>query len=484
MDDNYLPPSSPPAESPPDSPRDAPRTLFQPTNFQQGSAFHELVVAPTFLPQHAQPYWDPLSQHYINPATPFHGVPAPAPAATAASPAAVPSGWVSVNAVVIRIEFEQPTTRRGHSKPKTVEDPRITAEKGNVGAMTRQEFLDFALKPHGRDGVYRAQDTGPGFKVYWAGTGSIGGKKNAPLIRDESSWLAVRGQLVAVLGRSKNLSTIQAIFDLAAMDPFKFQNRAHSVERADNHLELTFGTMVPNMANVSADAAALGAKVQEILAKHACLEDRGSCFIMEDGRHIPLNRFRVRPWAEACLISLATPDAPTLDILQDWDANTISTVPNPRAPKPRGRMGPGVAPTPAAASSDAAMAAVLATTQLASTMMAQLGQQSGAVTPRIVAAAPSPPRSSPPPAVEDELDTFIERLRKSRNIVLGEDAVEGLRKHGYSPDLLVPTNTRISDARLVELTALSEGEVMQMRDFAFRWANRVEGKRVRRKIDF
>ncbi|KAF7329562.1 hypothetical protein MKEN_00219100 [Mycena kentingensis (nom. inval.)] len=474
MDDNFLPPSSPPAESPPDTPRNAPRTLLHPTNHQQGTAFHELIVAPTYMPQHTQPYWDHFGQRFIDPMAPYQSGPAPAPATAAAvGPAAGPgpatgAGWVSVNAIVIRIEYEAPTGRRGQPKAKSVEDPRITTEKGNVGVMARQDFLDFALKPHGRDGVYCAQDTGPEFKVYWQGAGSIGSKKTAPTIRDESSWIAVRDQLVAVLGRSKNLNSIYALFDLAAMEPFKSQKRALSVERLDN-VELTFGTRVPNMAYVSDDDAATAAKMQEILAAHPCAEHQAACFILESGKHVTLNRFRVRPWAKACLLFLATPDAPPLEILREWD-ETMPVIPTGRISKPRGRTGTPLTVAEPSGSFDAAMAAVAATAQLATAMMAKFGQQGDAAAPR-VAAAPSPPpaRSSPPPSIADELDDFVAGLRTARNL---------------TPDLLTERNSRLTDARLMEMTGLNEGQVMQMRDYAERWANRIQGKRTRRKIDF
>jgi hypothetical protein len=97
----------------------------------------------------------------------------------------------------------------------------------------------------------------------------------------------------------------------------------------------------------------------------------------------------------------------------------------------------------------------------------------------------SPQRaSSPPPAIEDELDVFMEAFRVAKRISadLISDATDRLREERYTPDIL--SEATVTFERLRHLTKFAEGEVHQFRKFARDWTGKIEGKRARRGMKY
>ncbi|KAJ6629679.1 hypothetical protein B0H10DRAFT_1939655 [Mycena sp. CBHHK59/15] len=98
--------------------------------------------------------------------------------------------------------------------------------------------------------------------------------------------------------------------------------------------------------------------------------------------------------------------------------------------------------------------------------------------PAILPAPNSPMQaSSPPPAVEDELDVFMDAFCHAKNIpdVTINKAKDQLRESRFTPDILCESS--VTTERLQELTGLAEGEVHQLKKFACQWTGKVEGKR-------
>ena len=62
--------------------------------------------------------------------------------------------------------------------------------------------------------------------------------------------------------------------------------------------ELDFGTHVPQADLFSPEQRAAAAAADEIKASWPC-EEHGTCFILPNSKHIPINRFRLSAWASA-----------------------------------------------------------------------------------------------------------------------------------------------------------------------------------------
>jgi hypothetical protein len=122
-------------------------------------------------------------------------------------------------------------------------------------------------------------------------------------------------------------------------------------------------------------------------------------------------------------------------------------------------------------------------------MMAQnMASNIPAPAPAPVAPASAPrspvPPSSPPPAIEDDLDVFMDAFRRAKNVAETriDNAKGQLRDASYTPDIICEPS--VTSERLMELTGFAEGEVHQLKKFARQWSGKMEGKRARRGISF
>ncbi|KAJ6574549.1 hypothetical protein B0H19DRAFT_1371553 [Mycena capillaripes] len=463
-----------------------PRSFSNPYNTGQGSAFHELVFTPTFMPDLARPYHVPGSDAAIDPV--LLALPN-ASASDSGTVGNVDEGSVgSANLeersdprllfVHVTIEWtKHQKSSRNNTRAKKQSESKTVSRAVDVLSMTRAEFISTALSAHNYQDVYVAGvASGPSIKISWSG--SSGGKAGAAAVLFDDDWKITVQQLSVAVWRTKSvkLDTVRVVFDLDLMEGFKQRHkRAHSPDPYE--LELSHGTRVPHTNNFTPAQIALGAVVDEIKAAHSCVE-HGACFITGDLRHIEMNRFRLNLWAEAVLAGhCLAGDPPPKELLDAWNDGSTSK------PKPRGRTGPSPAVQPVATSSNDTANLLLATLGPVMAMMAQNMGVSTRTPANLPVAARSPERaSSPPPDVDNELEVFMELFRVAKKIPSSVivDAIARLRPGQYSPDVLCEPS--VTTERLGELTGLAEGQVHQLKKFARQWSGKIEGKRARRGI--
>ncbi|KAJ6556130.1 hypothetical protein B0H19DRAFT_1376984 [Mycena capillaripes] len=468
------------------------RTLRNPRNPGQGTAFHELVVAPTFTPDLARPYQVPGSDIVINPLAPYGrtvagsgAVPGSTPENTVDQSTAADDGDVEKPRslyVHVTLEWTERAARsmRSNARSKKMHESKFVSTPVDVLSSSRVAFIPIALGAHGYDDVYIAGvASGPAMRIYWAG--SPGGKGEATVILYDKDWDIIVQKLADVIKSSKKLDTISVVFDLDGMDGFK--QRSKRIRSPDPYeSELSFGTRVPNTDNCTPAQLAHGAAMDEIKAAHSCAE-HGTCFIDGNGQHLEMNRFRIGAWGHAVLAGKCRPeDPPPKDLLTAWTGGSASA----SGSKPRGRTGPFPAQQPASKSSESTNLLLTSMVPVMAMMAQNMASNFSAPAP---VATPSAPRSpvqvsSPPPAIEDDLDVFMDAYRRAKNMpdTRIDNAKAQLRDVCYTPDILAESSVTLE--RLMELTGFAEGEVHGLKKFARQWTGRIEGKRARRNIPY
>lgn len=179
----------------------------------------------------------------------------------------------------------------------------------------------------------------------------------------------------------------------------------------------------------------------------------------------------------------AAGDPPPKELLTAWTGAISSGA---STSKPRGRTGALPAQHLATSSASTSDTATLLLTSMVPAVMAMMTQNLAGNLPRTLPAPPRSPAipSSPPPAIEDDLDIFMDAFRRAKRIPANiiDDATARLRDGRYTPDILCEAS--VTTERLTELTSLAEGEVHQLKKFAREWSGKMEGKRARRGIQF
>ncbi|KAJ7936229.1 hypothetical protein B0H13DRAFT_2453062 [Mycena leptocephala] len=450
------------------------RSLQYPNNPGQGSAFHELVVVPTLAPQLARPYHIPGSSIVIDPLLPSDMQPGSND--TPVLPNANDSAAMSNNgddfddrpvprlfSIHVTLEWsERQKSARPNARAKKCHESKFVSKAMDILSMsrTRIAFIPVALGAHGYENVYVAGvASGPAMRFFWTG--------------------GHYQQLRPATNSSKKLDTVSVLFDLDGMEGFKQRKRIHSPDPYDS--ELSYGTRVPNSSNCTPAQIALGSAIEEIKGAHSCVQ-HGTCFIDGDLRHLEMNRFRLNMWGHAVTAGQCAPeDPPPKQILDAWTGGASGLA---STSKPRGRTGPhALQPAPASTS---ASDMILTSMVPVMAMLAQNMAQSAAPVPvhRVAAPRSPTPPSSPPPAIEDDLDIFLDEFRRAKKIPdsIIDSAKERLRGGRYTPDIIAEPS--VTAERLQELTGLAEGEVHQLKKFARQWSGKVEGKRVRCGILF
>ncbi|KAJ6554101.1 hypothetical protein B0H10DRAFT_1967946 [Mycena sp. CBHHK59/15] len=425
------------------------RSLAHPHNPAQGTAFHELVVAPTFTPDLARPYNIPGTDIVLNSHAPGGG---PMPQDTHSS--STPSS---------EVEDDTPFENQ---VPETAVGPRLQYVHVTVEWMERNK------NPRSNAHPKKQHE-------------SNGRKTGAAVISNNTNWKIIIDKFRDTLKTAPKLDTVCVAFDLDSMEGFLSRSkRLHSPGPDPYETELAFGTRVPNTENFSPAQIAVASAVDEIKSAHSCAE-HGTCFINGDLQHLEMNRFRLNMWGQAVVAGKCKAEAPPLpELLTIWTGSTSAST-----SKPRGRSGPFPA-HPLAPSSSSDTTNLLLTSMVP--MMAMMAQNMASNIPRAAIPAPAilpAPRSpmqasSPPPAVEDELDVFMDAFCRAKNIpdVTINKAKDQLRESRFTPDILCESS--VTTERLQELTGLAEGEVHQLKKFACQWTGKVEGKRARRGIAF
>ncbi|KAJ6608173.1 hypothetical protein B0H10DRAFT_2068844 [Mycena sp. CBHHK59/15] len=457
------------------------RSLNNPGGATQGTAFHELVVAPTFTPELARPYHVPGSDLAINPHDPE------ASSDTASqhpsdSDNAIGESEARLLYVHVTLEWsEHPTSTRGKARAEKQQESKLVPRAIDVLHTSRVAFIPIALGAHGYENTYIAGvASGPAIRISWSGT--AGGKSSAAVIMFDADWNILIDKLGKALDSSKKLDTVCVIFDLDTMEGFK--QRPKRMYLPDPYeLELSYGTRVPNTEHCTPAQLVLGAAIDQIKAAHSCAE-HGVCFINADLQHLEMNRFRLNMWGQSVVAEkCAAGDPPPKELLTAWTGAVSS---GPSASKPRGRTGALPAQQLATPSTSTSDTTTLLLTTMVPAVMAMMTQSLAGNVPRTQAlpAAPHSPAipSSPPPAIEDDLDIFMDTFRRAKKIPgnIIDDATARLRDGRYTPDILCEASVTIE--RLAELTGLAEGEVHQFKKFAREWSGKIEGKRVRRGI--
>ncbi|KAJ7488779.1 hypothetical protein B0H11DRAFT_2405873 [Mycena galericulata] len=467
----------------------APRSLRNPRNPGQGTAFYELVVAPTFTYNLARPYHVPGSDLVLNPVVAGTNV-----AGAVDQTPATPEGPIELDNdtegprkfyVHVTLEWtERGKSTRSNARTKKMHESKLVSDPVDILSTSRVAFIPVALGAHNYDDLYVAGiASGPAMWVFW--TGSPGGKGGATAVLHDKDWDIILKKLGDAMKASKKLDTISIVFDLDTMEGFKQRSkRIHSPDSYDS--ELSYGTRVPDTDNCTPAQIALGAAIDDIKAAHSCAQ-HGICFINGDLQHLEMNRFRLNSWGQAVVAGQsAAGNPPPNELLAAWTGGSTSA----STSKPRGRGGPYPAQLQSGSAGDNTVNLLLTTMAAVIAMMAQnMAGNVLAPAPLAPLAPPAPPRSpvqasSPPPAIEDDLDVFMDAFRRAKNLshALIDDAKTGLRDAHYSPDILCEAS--VTSERLKELTGLAEGEVHQLKKFARQWSGKMEGKRARRGIPF
>ncbi|KAJ7152068.1 hypothetical protein C8R46DRAFT_1303587 [Mycena filopes] len=450
------------------------RSLHTPLAAAQGSAFHEIIVVPTFVPHLAQPYQIPGTDNTINPIVPngkpfyhfvslSHSLPATDAGANPAGDAAFGTPPLSDDErengreffVHVTLEWTEPRKGvRGSRAPKKLHESKLVSTAVQVTSMSRVEFVPIALA------------SGPPMRIYWTGSPSnqpSGGKGGATVVVFDKDWEIVVQKLN---NTGKKLDTISVMFDLDAMEGFKQRSkRVHSPDPLFD-TELSYGGRVPHIDGATPAQLAMGAAIDQIKAAHAYVT-HGCCFVDAQGRHHEMNRFRLQAWGQAVVSGVCVANAsPPAQLFSAW-TGTVGHAAAPVA-KARGRTGPFPAyQTPSSSSStDILVTTMVPVLAMMAQNMANNGGPSAPPTQRSPARA-----SSPPPAIEEELDVFMWAFRRAKNISNAaiDHATQQLRDARYTPDILSEDSVTVN--RLTELTDLAEGEVHQLRRFARQWTS-------------
>jgi hypothetical protein len=156
---------------------------------------------------------------------------------------------------------------------------------------------------------------------------------------------------------------------------------------------------------------------------------------------------------------------------------------------PRGLTGPGrspfieiPAPNPTSDNTQTLLASAMA--MMVHSMTATM-QKSRAHSFRSSSLPPSsPPRgSSLPPAIDDELQKFLDAFAKAKEFFKAviDGIYERLDNTFYSPDAISKESLLIS--QLQELTGLPEGQVYALRKFSHAWCRKIDAKRAKLRKD-
>ncbi|KAJ7442061.1 hypothetical protein B0H11DRAFT_1932564 [Mycena galericulata] len=441
------------------------------------------VVAPTFTPDLARPYNIPGTDIVLNPhATGGRATPQDArSSSTPSSEVEDDENQVPETAVGPRLQYVHVTVEwmernknpRSNARPKKQHESKFVSQAVEVLSMSRVEFIPIALSAHDYENKYVAGiANGPLMRVSWSG--SPGGKTGAAVISNDANWKIIIDKFRDTLKTAPKLDTV-CVASTSTL---------HSPGPDPYETELAFGTRVPNTENFSPAQIAVASAVDEIKSAHSCAE-HGTCFINRDLQHLEMNRFRLNMWGQAVVAGKCKAEAPPLpELLTIWTGSTSAST-----SKPRGRSGPFPTHPPAPSSSSDTTNLILTSMV---PVMAMMAQNMASNIPRAAIPAPAilpAPRSpiqasSPPPAVEDELDVFMDAFRRAKNIpdVTIDKAKDQLRESRFTPDILCESS--VTTERLQELTGLAEGEVHQLKKFARQWTGKVEGKRARRGIAF
>ncbi|KAJ7787314.1 hypothetical protein B0H14DRAFT_3580520 [Mycena olivaceomarginata] len=368
------------------------RSVRNPGNPGQGTAFHELVVVPTFTPELARPYQVPGGDLIIHPQVPQGGIPAgPVPVSGASSSAQIDPSLLNADDNIekrllyihVTLEWTERSGKstRNNARSKKMHESKLVSTAVDVVSTSRVAFVPIALGAHGYADAYVAGiASGPGMRIFW--TGSPGGKGGATVVLFDQDWQIVVQKLGAAMKASKRLDTISIIFNLDEMEGWKQRKRVwiYSMPRIifSSYFRFippmpmsrnSYGSRVPNTENCTPAQVALGGAIDEIKAAHSCVEHGGTCFIDGDLRHMEMNRFRLGMWGQAVLAGKCEPtDPPSQDLVTSWNGGTSS---NLSRPKPRGRSGPNPAQQVASSSTSDTTNLLLTTMVPVMAMMAQ-----------------------------------------------------------------------------------------------------------------
>ncbi|KAI1787692.1 hypothetical protein LXA43DRAFT_1064173 [Ganoderma leucocontextum] len=449
-----------------------------------GSAFHEQVVLPTFMPHLAREEPAVLGVRQAAPGSgPSHeGAKAPPtdgseseveevpPPAGAAAPEADPHlgrrFFVHVTTSCTNMVRSGKTEKREkhkESKTSTTDHP--------VLAMSHSAFITAALAAHRLEERYNPHvPNGPPMTVFW--TGSPGGKAHAPTIQTDQEW----GTLVRQLRTTRRgITTVQVMFNLDVMAPWAMLKRPLSPTLHEEHGEVMYGTAVPNVNAYSAEQTARKDAAKQVEKAWSCAVHQGTCY--------------VTPGTLEHLSGRALTAPPPDELLSLWTDK-------PATVKARGRTGPHAASEAAAASSASDGGAVQVLTALVPLLTAVVQRGLVASTEpvapasprvlgqRLVPSSPSTSQqraSSPPPEVDEELTRCLESFARERRmpLLLIDEAILSLSNHSYTPDSIASVPVE----RLQELLPhFAEGQLYALRCFADTWYSRVEAKRARRSL--
>ncbi|PIL35259.1 hypothetical protein GSI_01984 [Ganoderma sinense ZZ0214-1] len=448
-----------------------------------GSAFHEQVVLPTFMPHLAREDPRVLAMQEAAPGSPSHegaeasstdgseseveGVPPPASAAAPeADPHLARRFFVHVTMSrtnVVRSGKTEKREKHEESKTSTTDHP--------VLAMSRSAFLAAALAAHRLEDRYNSRvPNGPPMTVFW--TGSPGGKAHAPTIQTDQEWGTLVRQLRAT---RRGITTVQVMFNLDVMVPWATLKRPLDPTLHEEHGEVMYGTAVPNVNAYSAEQTARKDAAKQIEKAWSCAVHQGTCYVVPGTLEHVSGRASTAP--------------PPDELLSLW-------MDKPATVKARGRTGPHAATETSAAPSAGDGGAVQVLTALVPLLTAVV--QRG-LAPSAEPAVPASPRlsgqrlvpsspstsqqraSSPPPEVDEELTRCLDGFARERRmpLMLIDTAIQTLSDHSYTPDSIASVST----GRLQELLPhFGEGQVLALKRFADKWYSRVEAKRARRSL--
>ncbi|KAJ6566204.1 hypothetical protein B0H19DRAFT_1257471 [Mycena capillaripes] len=368
----------------------------------------------------------PGSDIVINPLAPYGGtaagsgaVPVSTPENTVDQSTAADDGDVEKPRsfyVHVTLEWRERAARSMHSnaRSKNMHESKFVSTPVDVLSSSRVAFIPIVLGAHGYDDVYIAGvSSGPAMRIYWAG--SPGGKGGATVILYDKDWDIIVQKLADVMKSSKKLDTISVVFDLDGKDGFKQRSKGLVIHMSPNFpLE-----PVPNTDNCTPAQLAHGAAMDEIKAAHPCAE-HGTCFIDGNGQHLEMNGFRIGAWGcvpfllgiffVPTFFKLAgkcrPEDPPPKDLLTAWTGGSASA----SGSKPRGRTDAFPAQQSASTSSESTNLLLRSMVPVMAMMAQNMASNFSAPAP---VATPSAPRSpvqvsSPAPAIEDDLDVFMD----------------------------------------------------------------------------
>ncbi|KAF7980968.1 hypothetical protein HWV62_35762 [Athelia sp. TMB] len=465
------------------APRNDPTDLW--AHNQQGTAFQELVVKPTFAPHLARPYEmpgiyprprlyngeDPADRDAQQEYTP-QDAPA-APQVEIAAPA-IESHQFILNATM---EWsERSRGPRSNTKSKKVAESKLSSQPYGVTVMTRKEIILAALTAHQFENINSVGAIGgPPFKIHWSG--SVGGKARAVTVFSDNKWESVQ----LLLARAKRaVDTICLDFDLDAMDGFRNRKRGLSPVASDPYDEITFGTLVPRTDMFTPEQVAVAEAIKAIKSEWTC-DAHGICYINPNGEHVQMNHIRLSAWGSGVVAGRCKPDGPpSADLLAAWTSGRPAST-----SRARGRTGPhpeapatSSQPPPA---TDYAALLLQAIPALVGAFASNSGRNTN-ITQTTSATLTVPAEninwnSSPPPSLEDELEKCLQAFSLARGV--SEDALatalSNLRRADYSPDAICEADI----GHLRELSHLSEGQVLALKKFCCQWCGKMDVKRAK-----